>query len=108
MIDVLIDIAYALPLLWVAAIVVTEIRDAIDDYYRNRRSDLSRGGPGRLLRPGRAAHHTRPLRWEALPAMRGALRCAARRSARTLELLSPSPPAWFDPSYAGERWDEDE
>lgn len=20
---------------------------------------------------------------------------------------SPSPPAWFDPSYAGERWDED-
>jgi hypothetical protein len=29
-------------------------------------------------------------------------------SARTLELLSPSPAPWFDPSYAGERWDEDE
>jgi hypothetical protein len=39
MIDVLIDIAYALPLLWVAAIVVTEIRDAIDDYYRNRKEN---------------------------------------------------------------------
>lgn len=27
---------------------------------------------------------------------------------RNLELTSPSPPAWFDPSYAGERWDEDD
>lgn len=26
---------------------------------------------------------------------------------RTLELLSPSPPAWFDPMDAGERWDDD-
>lgn len=23
------------------------------------------------------------------------------------EAQSPIPPAWFDPSYAGERWDED-
>jgi hypothetical protein len=23
------------------------------------------------------------------------------------EALSATPPAWFDPSYAGERWDED-
>jgi hypothetical protein len=27
--------------------------------------------------------------------------------ARTLELTSPARPAWFDESYAGERWDED-
>lgn len=26
---------------------------------------------------------------------------------RTLELLSDVPPDWFDPSYAGERWEED-
>lgn len=26
---------------------------------------------------------------------------------QTLELLSPIPPPWFDPAYAGERWDED-
>jgi hypothetical protein len=26
---------------------------------------------------------------------------------RNLELLSDVPPAWFDGSYAGERWDED-
>lgn len=28
-------------------------------------------------------------------------------ASRNLELLSPCPPAWFDPSYAGESWDED-
>jgi hypothetical protein len=27
---------------------------------------------------------------------------------RNSELLSPSRPAWFDESYAGERWEEDE
>jgi hypothetical protein len=27
---------------------------------------------------------------------------------KTLELLSDVPPPWFDPAYAGERWDEDE
>lgn len=26
---------------------------------------------------------------------------------KTMELLSDVPPDWFDPSYAGERWDED-
>lgn len=26
---------------------------------------------------------------------------------RNLELLSDVPPRWFDPSYAGEQWDED-
>ena len=26
---------------------------------------------------------------------------------RTLELMSDVPPRWFDPAYAGERWDED-
>jgi hypothetical protein len=26
---------------------------------------------------------------------------------RNLELTSDTPPAWFDPSYAGEQWDED-
>lgn len=29
------------------------------------------------------------------------------RAQRNLELMSPAPPAWFDESYAGERWDED-
>lgn len=28
-------------------------------------------------------------------------------SERNLELMSDVPPAWFDESYAGERWDED-
>ena len=35
--------------------------------------------------------------------------CFERRlasSGRTLELLSPCPPSWFDPAYAGESWDE--
>jgi hypothetical protein len=27
---------------------------------------------------------------------------------RTLELTSRSRPSWFDESYAGERWDEDD
>lgn len=26
---------------------------------------------------------------------------------KNLELLSDIPPDWFDPAYAGERWDED-
>jgi predicted transcriptional regulator of viral defense system len=26
---------------------------------------------------------------------------------RTQELLSATPPSWFDPTFAGERWDED-
>lgn len=26
---------------------------------------------------------------------------------RNLELMSATPPAWFDESYAGERWEED-
>lgn len=26
---------------------------------------------------------------------------------RNLELMSDTPPAWFDPTYAGERWSED-
>lgn len=26
---------------------------------------------------------------------------------RNLELMSPARPAWFDESYAGERWEED-
>lgn len=40
-------------------------------------------------------------------------RCAYHRDKRldqaekNLELLSDVPPDWFDPSYAGERWDED-
>jgi len=34
-----------------------------------------------------------------------ALRLA--QAERTRELLSDVPPAWFDPSYAGERWDEE-
>jgi hypothetical protein len=29
------------------------------------------------------------------------------QSERNLELMSPARPAWFDESYAGERWDED-
>lgn len=28
-------------------------------------------------------------------------------SKRILELTSATPPSWFDPAYAGERWDED-
>lgn len=41
-------------------------------------------------------------------------RCEAHFAARladverNLELLSPCRPAWFDESYAGERWEEDE
>lgn len=27
---------------------------------------------------------------------------------KNMELLSDIPPDWFDPSYAGERWDEDD
>jgi hypothetical protein len=27
---------------------------------------------------------------------------------RNLELLSDVPPPWFDPTYAGERWNEDD
>jgi hypothetical protein len=27
---------------------------------------------------------------------------------KNMELLSDVPPSWFDPSYAGERWDEDD
>ena len=27
---------------------------------------------------------------------------------RTRELMSDTPPAWFDPAYAGERWNEDD
>lgn len=37
-------------------------------------------------------------------------RCFQRRldsSQHALELQSPTPPRWFDPSYAGERWDEE-
>jgi hypothetical protein len=30
------------------------------------------------------------------------------KSEHNLELMSPARPAWFDESYAGERWDEDE
>lgn len=26
---------------------------------------------------------------------------------RNLKLMSDVPPSWFDPAYAGERWDED-
>lgn len=36
--------------------------------------------------------------------------CFERRlseSERIMELTSPIPAAWFDPSYAGESWDED-
>lgn len=41
------------------------------------------------------------------------LRCEAHgrmreaRARENLELMSPCPAPWFDPSYAGERWDED-
>lgn len=31
-----------------------------------------------------------------------------KEAERTLELLSDVPPRWFDPAYAGERWDEDD
>jgi len=27
---------------------------------------------------------------------------------KTMELLSDVPPSWFDPTYAGERWNEDD
>jgi hypothetical protein len=27
---------------------------------------------------------------------------------KNMELLSDVPPDWFDPTYAGERWDEDD
>lgn len=30
------------------------------------------------------------------------------RSEKNLELLSDTPASWFDPSYAGERWSEDD
>jgi hypothetical protein len=30
------------------------------------------------------------------------------QASRTLDLLSPAPAAWFDQSYAGERWNEDD
>jgi hypothetical protein len=36
--------------------------------------------------------------------------CFERRldeAEKNLELLSPVIPAWFDPGYAGESWDED-
>ena len=41
------------------------------------------------------------------------LRCEAHfeerlaDSERILELTSATPPSWFDPTYAGERWEED-
>lgn len=34
-------------------------------------------------------------------------RMEAFRGSIEEEALSPSPPDWFDPSAAGERWDED-
>lgn len=57
-----------------------------------------------------------PVEWRTTPDRSDGKhfpRCEAHHEARlakaeeNLELLSPTPPAWFDPSYAGERWDED-
>lgn len=31
-----------------------------------------------------------------------------KEAERNLELMSDVPPSWFDPSYAGERWTEDD
>jgi len=58
---------------------------------------------------GRVEYRSTPDRSD----MRTFPRCEAHFELRlaqaehTMELLSPNPPAWFDESYAGERWDED-
>jgi hypothetical protein len=58
---------------------------------------------------GPVAYHLNPDRDD----LRAFPRCEYHQEARlaeaerNLELLSDTPPAWFDPAYAGERWEED-
>ena len=58
-----------------------------------------------------------PVEWRTTPDredFKSFPRCEfhfARRldaASANLEQLSPCPPAWFDPSLVGERWDEDD
>lgn len=64
-------------------------------------------GPGGC--DGKVLYRTTPDRADG----RSYPRCAAhfeRRLAsaeRNLELMSDVPPRWFDPGYAGERWEDD-
>ena len=55
-----------------------------------------------------------PVEYRMMPDnVRSFPRCEAHfelrlvKAEHNMELLSPARPAWFDESYAGERWDED-
>lgn len=43
----------------------------------------------------------------AFPRCEAHFEARLEQAQRNRELLSSSPPSWFDESYAGERWDED-
>lgn len=57
-----------------------------------------------------------PVNYHAVPGGNAFLRCEKHWQERLdrwensieREALSPLAPSWFDPSYAGERWEEDD
>jgi len=59
---------------------------------------------------GKVEYHLNPDRedFKAFPRCEHHQRIRLAEAKRTLELRSDAPPSWFDPSYAGERWDEDD
>lgn len=58
---------------------------------------------------GPVAYHLNPDRddFKAFPRCEYHQQARLAEAERNLELLSDVPPAWFDPAYAGERWEED-
>lgn len=58
---------------------------------------------------GAVEHRTTPDRTDgrAFPRCRRHFELRLVQSERNRELTSAAAPAWFDPAYAGEQWDED-
>ncbi len=66
-------------------------------------------GSGKSTCQGEVEFRTTPDRPDGKAFPRCALHFDERlaSSTRNLELTSPTPARWFDPSYAGESWEED-
>jgi hypothetical protein len=58
---------------------------------------------------GPVDYHITPDRddFKAFPRCEHHFQLRLESAQRNREYLSPVPPKWFDPTYAGERWDED-
>lgn len=58
---------------------------------------------------GKVEYHLNPDRddFKTFPRCEYHQQLRLDQAERNLELLSNVPPSWFDPSYAGERWNED-